>query len=114
MMRYPLFVCCFGDGSLILEHQYWRTVPRSLGKLLARNIYLSEYPLKEVRNMAVIAEVKGVKLILKLSKGSQTISNCSQGATNDALYDIGSAVAGLQKEEVTNFSKVVETILIKE
>ncbi|WP_069999255.1 DUF1659 domain-containing protein [Cellulosilyticum sp. I15G10I2] len=64
--------------------------------------------------MAVTAEVKGVKLILKLNKGSQTVSNCSQSATDDALYAIGGAVASLQQEEVTNLTKVVETILIAE
>jgi hypothetical protein len=64
--------------------------------------------------MAVTAEVKGVKVVLKLAKGSQTISNCSQGASDEALYEIGDAVASLQEEEVTNLSKVVETILIAE
>ncbi len=64
--------------------------------------------------MAVTTEVKGVKLILKLEKGSQTIANCCQNASNEALYEIGSAAASLQKEQVTNLSKVVETILIAE
>lgn len=64
--------------------------------------------------MAVTTEVKGVKLVLKLEKGTQTVSNCSQSATNDALYEIGSAVATLQNEQVTDVSKVVETILIEE
>ncbi|MDF2878683.1 MAG: hypothetical protein K0S30_1779 [Clostridia bacterium] len=64
--------------------------------------------------MAVTAEVKGVKVVLKLAKGSQTISNCSQSASDEALYEIGEAVASLQEEEVTNLSKVVETILIVE
>ena len=63
--------------------------------------------------MAVTAEVKGVKLVLKLEKGSQTVSNCSQGASNDALYAIGDAVASLQKEQVTSVSKVVESTLIE-
>lgn len=64
--------------------------------------------------MAVTAQVKGVKLVLKLSKGSQTVSNCSQEASDESLYEIGGAVATLQKQEVTNLSKVVETILIAE
>ena len=64
--------------------------------------------------MAVITAVKGVKLVLKLEKGAQTVSNCSQSATNDALFEIGKAVATLQEESVTNVSKVVETILIEE
>ena len=63
--------------------------------------------------MAIKAEVSGVKLVLKLDKGSQTISNCSQGAADEALYEIGSAVASLQKETVASFSKVVETTLIQ-
>ncbi|MDF2614093.1 MAG: hypothetical protein K0S71_1879 [Clostridia bacterium] len=63
--------------------------------------------------MAVTAEVKGVKLVLKLEKGSQTVSNCSQVATDDALYLIGDAVANLQKEQVTSISKVIETTLIE-
>lgn len=64
--------------------------------------------------MAVKAVAKGVKLVLKLNKGTQTVSNCSQSASDDALYTIGGAVASLQQEEVTNLTKVVETILVEE
>jgi hypothetical protein len=84
-----------------------------LGKLPLYDIYLSEDSIKEVKDMAVTAEVKGVKLVLKLEKGSQTVSNCSQVATDDALYLIGDAVANLQKEQVTSISKVIETTLIE-
>jgi len=63
--------------------------------------------------MAVTAEVKGVKLVLKLEKGSQTVSNCSQSGSDDALHAIGKAVATLQKEQVTSISKVVEAVLIE-
>ena len=64
--------------------------------------------------MAVKAVAKGVKLVLKLNKGTQTVTNCSQSASDDALYTIGGAVASLQQEEVTNLTKVVETILVEE
>ena len=62
--------------------------------------------------MAITAEVKGIKVVLDLEKGSQTIANCNQSATDEALYEIGSAVATLQSENVSSVNKVVETILI--
>ena len=64
--------------------------------------------------MAITTDVKGVKLVLKLAKGSQTVSNCSQSATDEALYALGQAVGTLQNEEVESVSKVIETALISE
>lgn len=63
--------------------------------------------------MAVQAEAKGVKIVLKLKKGSQTISNCSKLATDEALFEIGKAVSELEKEEMEGMAKVVETTLIE-
>lgn len=64
--------------------------------------------------MAITADLKGVKLVLKLAKGSQTISNCNRAATDEALNSLGKAVATLQKEELETVVKVVETTLIEE
>lgn len=64
--------------------------------------------------MAVSADVKGVKVVLKLEKGSQTISDCSKTATDEKLFEIGDAVATLQQEPVTGIVKVVESTLLNE
>jgi len=58
------------------------------------------------------AVVKGVKVVLKLTDGSQTISECNMGATDDQLFALATAVAKLTKEEVETVSKVEETLLI--
>lgn len=62
----------------------------------------------------VSAEVKEVKVVLKLAKGSQTIAGCNQSASNDQLYALGSAVSTLTAEAVGSISKVEETVLVNE
>lgn len=57
------------------------------------------------------AVVKNTKVVLKLAKGSQTISGCSHTATDDGLYDLAMAVAGLESEELDSVTKVVESTL---
>lgn len=61
--------------------------------------------------MAVISEIKGTKLTLKLSKGTQTVSNCNAAATNEQLYKLAQAVGTLTEEAVASVIKVVETTL---
>ena len=61
-----------------------------------------------------LAVKKGVKVVLKLADGSQTISDCNMSATNDQLFALGSAVSKLEKEEVETITKVEETTLIGE
>ena len=61
-----------------------------------------------------LAVKKGVKVVLKLVDGSQTISDCNMGATDDQLFALGSAVSKLVKEEVETITKVEETTLIGE
>lgn len=61
--------------------------------------------------MAVTEKLKGVKVVLDLAKGSQTISNCKGDATADELYTLGTAVASLQNEALDQIVKVQETIL---
>ncbi|PHV70188.1 hypothetical protein CS063_11970 [Sporanaerobium hydrogeniformans] len=63
--------------------------------------------------MAVAADVKGVKVVLKLAKGTQTISNCQKTADDEALFTLGHAVGGLTQEGVETVSKVVESTLIE-
>lgn len=64
--------------------------------------------------MAVEAITKGVKLTLKLGKGSQTISECNMEATNEQLFSLAGAVAKLEKEEMSTVTKVIESTLIGE
>ena len=61
-----------------------------------------------------LAVKKGVKVVLKLVDGSQTISECNMSATDDQLLALGSAVSKLVKEEVETITKVEETTLIGE
>lgn len=70
--------------------------------------------MKEVMKMAVKEELKGVKVVLKLSEGSQTIPDCRPDATNDQLYKLGSAVGKLEAKTVKTMTKVVESALINE
>ena len=55
---------------------------------------------------------KDVKVVLKLAEGSQTISECNMEATDEQLFNLGSAVAKLTKEELETISKVEETLLL--
>ena len=64
--------------------------------------------------MAITADVKNVKVSLKLAKGSQTISDCNKAASVDGLYAVAIAVAGLLNEELEAVTKVEETSLIEE
>ena len=61
-----------------------------------------------------LAVKKGVKVVLKLTEGSQTISDCNMSATDDQLFALGTAVSKLEKEEVESITKVEETTLIGE
>ena len=61
--------------------------------------------------MAVISEIKGTKLSLKLDKGTQTVSNCNASATNEQLYKLAEAVGTLTEASVASVVKVVETTL---
>lgn len=64
--------------------------------------------------MAVITEFKGIKLVLDLEKGSQTIANCSPEASDENLNALGKAVASLVESPVEAIVKVEETVLIEE
>lgn len=64
--------------------------------------------------MAVEADLKNVKVVLKLAKGSQTISGCSQDATNENLYALGEAVGSLTAERLETITKVEEHLLTNE
>lgn len=64
--------------------------------------------------MAITTEFKGIKLVLDLEKGSQTVANCSPTATNENLNALGKAVASLIASPVESVVKVEETILIEE
>lgn len=62
----------------------------------------------------VSAALKSTKVVLKLAKGSQTISDCNKDATDTQLYTLGSAVASLEAESLESMTKVVESTLINE
>ncbi|MGL4798995.1 MAG: hypothetical protein ACRCWY_06340 [Cellulosilyticaceae bacterium] len=61
--------------------------------------------------MAVQGTKDEVKVVLKLAKGSQTISKCNKEATDEAYYALGQAIGTLQQEVVQHVTKVEETIL---
>ncbi|MEG0152962.1 MAG: hypothetical protein RR448_05895 [Niameybacter sp.] len=63
--------------------------------------------------MAVITQLEEVKVSLKFTKGSQTLSHCYKEATDEALYNLGQAIARLNKETLETITKVVETKLIE-
>lgn len=62
----------------------------------------------------VTSAVKSMKVVLKLAEGSQTITNCSAAASDEALYTLGNAVGKLEAKRVDAITKVVETTLINE
>ena len=64
--------------------------------------------------MAVVSELKGVKIVLDLEKGTQTIPNCNPSATDENLSNLALVVASLESTQLENVVKVVETILIQE
>ena len=64
--------------------------------------------------MAVVSELKGVKIVLDLEKGTQTIPNCNPSATDENLSNLALAVASLESTQLENVVKVVETVLIQE
>lgn len=64
--------------------------------------------------MAITTELKGIKLVLDLEKGSQTIPDCNPSATDENLNALGKAVAGLVQSPVEAIVKVEETVLIEE
>lgn len=64
--------------------------------------------------MAVAETIQGVKVILKLEKGTQTISGCKHDATGEALYELGEAIGSLQSQNLKEIQKVVQTQIISE
>lgn len=61
--------------------------------------------------MAIQSKVDEVKVVLKLTRGSHTVRKCNQGATDEAYYSLGQAVASLQAEGLDKISKVQTTVL---
>ena len=64
------------------------------------------------KEMAVTALIDEVKVSLKFAKGSQTLAHCNKDATDENLYALGQAVGSLNKEELREIMKVVETNLV--
>lgn len=62
--------------------------------------------------MAFQETVSTVKVVLKLDKGSQTISGCKHDATGEALFQMGQAIGTLQAENVNEIVKIQETKLV--
>ena len=63
--------------------------------------------------MAVTATVDEVKVVLKFTKGSQTIPHCNQSVSDDALYALGDAISSLNAEKLEDMMKVTETKLVQ-
>lgn len=66
---------------------------------------------KERDHMAVTEKMEEVKVILKLTKGSQTIPNCKADATAEQLHTMGTAVGELHQEGVEKVMKITESLL---
>lgn len=64
--------------------------------------------------MAVIEKMDEVKVILNLTKGSQTIPNCKTDATAEELHTLGEAVGELHQEDIETIMKVTESLLVLE
>ena len=63
--------------------------------------------------MAVTGRLDEVKVVLKLTKGSQTIGHCNKEATDEGLYKLGVAIGSLNAESLEEVVKVEETQLIE-
>lgn len=61
--------------------------------------------------MAVSENIQEVKVVLGLTKGTQTIPNCKRDATAQELYDLGQAVGSLHEQDVKKVTKVTETLI---
>lgn len=64
--------------------------------------------------MAVTGVMDEVKVVLKFTKGSQTIPHCNQQAPDEKLHSLGRAIASLNAESLDQITKVVETVLLIE
>lgn len=62
--------------------------------------------------MAVTEKIKDVKVVLNLTKGSQSISGCKVDASAENLHTLGKAIGDLHQEAVEKIYKVTETELI--
>lgn len=63
--------------------------------------------------MAITGTLDEVKVVLKFTKGSQTIPHCNKEATDEGLYNLGVAIGSLNAESLENIMKVTETNLIQ-
>lgn len=63
--------------------------------------------------MAVTGTLDEVKVVLKFTKGSQTIPHCNKAATDEGLYSLGMAIGSLNAESLQEIMKVTETNLIQ-
>lgn len=63
--------------------------------------------------MEVTGTLDEVKVVLKFTKGSQTLAHCNPNASDEALYNLGHAIGSLHAESMESIMKVTETMLIK-
>lgn len=63
--------------------------------------------------MAITGTLEEVKVVLKLTKGSQTLAHCNKEATDEGLYSLGVAVGSLNEEGLEEIVKVTETQLVE-
>ncbi|MEG0014803.1 MAG: hypothetical protein RSD26_11445 [Cellulosilyticaceae bacterium] len=61
--------------------------------------------------MAVTEKMEEVKVILNLTKGSQTIPDCKPDATAEQLHTLGTAVGALHQEDIEKIMKVTQSLL---
>lgn len=62
--------------------------------------------------MAISGVMDEVKVVLKFTKGSQTLAHCNKQASDESLHSLGRAIGSLNVEPLEQITKVVETILL--
>ena len=64
--------------------------------------------------MAVVSEIKELKLNLKLAEGQITIGNCNPEATDEQIYQLAEAVSGLASQYCDAVYKGYTYLMIRE
>lgn len=64
--------------------------------------------------MAVVSEISELKLNLKLAEGQITVGNCNPDATDEQIYQLAEAVAGLASQSCDMVYKSYTYLMIRE
>ena len=64
--------------------------------------------------MAVVSEIKELKLNLKLAEGQITVGNCNPDATDEQIFQLAEAVASLASQSCDAVYKSYTYLMIKD